>query len=232
LGSYIVITSTTRYLLGYREDGNFKFASLESLSAGDHDHTLVINITQCLNHTFIFDYITYSPSFANLASMPSLAFTASASHSSPTTSQGPGQTTSQGPRQSAGSKVTLVGPAVGGAVGGLLALTLLTLWLRRRRMSKGNLVVPFDNLPKGAPREGAFLICIRFSYQIRLMSHRPPAVSSTRSPGDFASSSSANPIGIDLAMINPSSWVSVTNSAIQSVGPPAYEAIVVPPRPP
>ena len=54
---------------------------------------------------------------------------------------------------------TPVGPAVGGAVGGLLALSLLTLWLRRRRTSKENLVVPFDNLPKGGPSEGAFLIC-------------------------------------------------------------------------
>ena len=156
------------------EDSNFPFAVFDGLSAGDH--TLVINVTQCLNHTFIFDYITYSPSFANLASMPNLDFALSASGTTstsasrsgagaPTASQVSPTATSQVPQKSTGSNVTLVGAAVGGSVGGLLVLVFLTLWLWRRRTPKENLVRPFDDLRKGS---GTFLVCIHFSIKFNL----------------------------------------------------------------
>jgi hypothetical protein len=52
------------------EASNYILFSSDTLAAGDH--ILVINITQCVNQTFILDYITYTPSFSTLASMPNL----------------------------------------------------------------------------------------------------------------------------------------------------------------
>ena len=53
----------------FEEESNYILFSLNPLAAGDH--TLVINITQCVNQTFMLDYITYTPSFETLASIPS-----------------------------------------------------------------------------------------------------------------------------------------------------------------
>ena len=121
--TYPVTTNSPEYVDGNLEKPNFRFFLLDTVSAGDH--TLVINVTQCLNHTFIFDYITYTPLFSNLASMPSLVFTA--------------------PPTASGSRHTPVGAIVGGVVGGLLALVfiplILVFWLRRRK-AKENLNLP------------------------------------------------------------------------------------------
>ena len=127
--SYSITTSSSNYVNDFLENSNFPFVLLDSLPAGDH--TLVINVTQCLNHTFIFDYITYTPSFSNLASMPSLVYTARAS-----TSPSASPTALPPFQESTGSKQTSVGAIVGGVVGGLLALFfihLLVLWLGRRK---------------------------------------------------------------------------------------------------
>ena len=147
--SHTVIKTSTGYVNGALENSNFLFALLDSLSAGDH--TLVINVTQCLNHTFIFDYITYTPSFSSLASMPSLVYTAATS-----TSASPSPTASHVLQKSAGSKQTPVG-AIVGVIGGLLALffiSLVVLWLRRRK-AKEKVTSPFD-LSNEAKAEGAF----------------------------------------------------------------------------
>jgi len=120
------------------------------MSAGDH--TLVINVTQCLNHTFIFDYITYTPSFPNLASMPSLVFTAPASTSA-----------------SASSKHAPVGAIVGGVVGGLLALVVIPLivfWLRRRKKAKENLARPFGLASEGIPESASLLYSSAFLMEL------------------------------------------------------------------
>ena len=116
------------------------------MSAGDH--TLVINVTQCINHTFIFDYITYTPSFSNLASMPSLVFTSPASTSA-----------------SASSKHAPVGAIVGGVIGGLLVLVVIPLiifWLRRRRKAKENLATPFGLASEGKPESASLLYLSAF----------------------------------------------------------------------
>ena len=146
VGPYPVTTSSVEYVNGALEKANFRFFLLDTLSAGDH--TLVINVTQCLNHTFIFDYITYTPSFSNLASMPSLVFTAPAS-----TSASASPTASHVSQTSAGSKHTPVGAIVGGVVGGLLALVfipLIVFWLRRRKAQE-NIPSPFGLASEGKP---------------------------------------------------------------------------------
>jgi hypothetical protein len=152
-GSYPVTTSSPEYINGVMAISNFQFVTFDSLSAGDH--TLVIKLTQCKNHTFAFDYITYTPSFANLASMPSFvpsAPTSSASgvvsttpYSGPasvSSKAGASPTASHASQQSAlGSKQTPVGSIVGGVVGVLLAFSLITFiffWLRRRKLSRNS----------------------------------------------------------------------------------------------
>ena len=113
-GSYPVTTSSIEYVNGVQAIANFLFVSFDSLAAGDH--TLVITLTQCVNHEFALDYITYSPSFASLASMPSLAFTT--------------QTASYYSKKSA------VGTIVSGVFGGLMVfafMAFLCFWLRRRK---------------------------------------------------------------------------------------------------
>ena len=49
---------------------NFKFFSYDFLTPGNH--TLVVNVTDLVNQTFSFDYITFQPSFSTLANMPNL----------------------------------------------------------------------------------------------------------------------------------------------------------------
>ena len=61
---------------------NFKFFSYDFLTPGNH--TLVVNVTECVNQTFSFDYITFQPSFSTLASMPNLtSFTGARNSNSP-----------------------------------------------------------------------------------------------------------------------------------------------------
>ena len=51
-----------------RERPNFPYYSLDNLAAGDH--TLIVNVTVADNHSFVLDYITYTPSFDTVLSMP------------------------------------------------------------------------------------------------------------------------------------------------------------------
>ncbi|PPQ80154.1 hypothetical protein CVT24_006562 [Panaeolus cyanescens] len=67
---YTVNQDTPYHVNNYGEASNFVFFRRGSLSAGAH--TLVVTITQSQNIAYNFDYITYTPSFSNLASRPNL----------------------------------------------------------------------------------------------------------------------------------------------------------------
>jgi hypothetical protein len=158
-GSYPVTTSSLEYINGVMAISNFLFVTFDSLSAGNH--TLVIKLTQCDNHAFALDYITYTPSFANLVSMPGFVPSAPTSStpgivSTPVSSKaGASPTTSQ----TSHSKRTPVGSIVGGVGGVLVALALiafLLFWLRRRKLKK-------NSLPE-LEMDGAFLVYCSFKY--------------------------------------------------------------------
>ncbi|KAF8875401.1 hypothetical protein CPB84DRAFT_1796491 [Gymnopilus junonius] len=69
--SYPVTVTSAEHISQDAEAINFIYFSLDNLSAGDH--TLIVTITECQNSQYIFDYVTYTPSFSTLASMPNIA---------------------------------------------------------------------------------------------------------------------------------------------------------------
>lgn len=129
--SYSVTTSTFEYVNDYGEASNFLLFSDDTIQPGNH--TLVINVTQCINQTFMLDYITYIPSFTTLATMPNLTgiTTSAANASTSTTATATSQVNTSGNHKSSPT-----GAIVGGVVGGLAAIAILCflfVWLRKRR---------------------------------------------------------------------------------------------------
>jgi hypothetical protein len=134
------------------ETPNFLFYSLDDLSAGNH--TLIVSITAANNRTFILDYITYTPSFATLSSMPFLNITSAAITSvsvDPPISSGnqPSQVQVSGtPQPSHGSLPTaaIVGGVIGVLVLGVL-VAMIALLLRGRKAKQTNKISQFLYTP-------------------------------------------------------------------------------------
>jgi len=139
--TYFVTTSSPQFMKKFQEESNYILFSSDRLAA--RDHTLVINITQCVNQTFIFDYITYTPSFSTLASMPNLTnlptTTAFKSSSSSATSSGSPFSVTNGPpvnHSNIEKKKIPISAIIGGVLGGILFLVLIGFllgYLRRNR---------------------------------------------------------------------------------------------------
>ncbi|KAJ3992466.1 hypothetical protein F5050DRAFT_919472 [Lentinula boryana] len=95
------------------------------------NHTLLVNVTDAVgNQTFVFDYLTYIPSFESLASKPN--FTGTAVGSALPTQVAPTQGNDN-------ARHSNTGAIVGGVVGGLLGIVLLAvlvILVFRRRTSK------------------------------------------------------------------------------------------------
>ena len=138
--TYTVTSSSPSYLKKDGEACNFLYYSLDRLSAGDH--TLIVNITEANNQIFMLDYITYTPSFTTLSSMPLLNTTSitTSTTASTTASTSLGNPSSQ-PSQAQSSSTPQPSPTaaiVGGVIGGLafgvfVAILGTCLFLRRRR---------------------------------------------------------------------------------------------------
>ncbi|KAH9476879.1 hypothetical protein JR316_0010795 [Psilocybe cubensis] len=71
--SYRVSPDTPQSKNEIGQQQNFLFYSYDFLSPGDH--TLTVNVTEAINQTFAFDYITFKPSFSSLSNMPDLSQT-------------------------------------------------------------------------------------------------------------------------------------------------------------
>ncbi|KAF8154192.1 hypothetical protein B0H34DRAFT_661801 [Crassisporium funariophilum] len=139
--TYHVFPTTPQFVSGTMQQENFLFFSFDDIPAGDH--TLVVNVTACVNQTFALDYITYTPSFATLATMPNLT-TAAAIKATSTTSLSNGQPTSTSALKAASSRKESAAPIIGGVVGGVLfsILASVLLWLRiRKRRAKLSRVI-------------------------------------------------------------------------------------------
>lgn len=117
--TFRVNSDTPQFLSELGQQQNFLFKSFDFLSPSNH--TLVVNLTDCANQTFAFDYVTFTPSFSTLATMPNL--TQGLSDTSTSTSI---------------KKSFPLGPLVG-AIAGFLILFLLgglVFIFRRRKKSK------------------------------------------------------------------------------------------------
>lgn len=82
--TFQVTTTTPQFQTQSGQQQNFQFFSYDFLPPGNH--TLIVNVTDCVNQTFSFDYITFTPSFSTLATRPnltSLTDTASSSNLGP-----------------------------------------------------------------------------------------------------------------------------------------------------
>lgn len=66
--TYDIRPDTPQFISGADQQQNFLFYEYSFLQAGSH--TLVVNLTECVNQTLAFDYVTFTPSFATLATMP------------------------------------------------------------------------------------------------------------------------------------------------------------------
>ena len=151
--TYAVNASSPEFTSGVKQLENYLLYSNDSLSSGDH--TLRLQITNCVSQTFALDYIIYTPSFATLASKPSLPISSQSSSGSPNTSPTVLQTSSLSSLQSSNPSSTLVtskpgtqsnastsssppkAAIIGGVLGGVIFLALLLLfWLLWRRTSK------------------------------------------------------------------------------------------------
>ncbi|EDR05984.1 uncharacterized protein LACBIDRAFT_294728 [Laccaria bicolor S238N-H82] len=214
--TYSVTTSSSNHQNNLNDQHNFLLYSNTSLTAGDH--TLVVNVTKCVTQTFIFDYLTYQPSFSTLATMPNLTLPASTNGTSHTTTSTP------------------VGAIVGGVIGGLALLFLLIggfLWFRKKKaqddQEESNQITAF-----AVPR----------SEQETLVAAKP-ASSTQISPPESSSSTAGSSVllqsgpprvvhkssrsrGGETADGSTSGGGSITTEmreAHQNVAPPAYEEL-------
>jgi len=117
-----VTTSSPGYLNKDGEVSNYPHFRLDNLPPGTH--TLLVNITEANNQSFILDYITYKPSFDTLSSMPPL---------SPNIT---GTTTSHTSSATGTSTGAIVGGVLGGVAFGVLVMTVVVLLIRRRRRAQ------------------------------------------------------------------------------------------------
>ena len=136
------------------EEPNFKLADTGPLSPGNH--TLALTLSSCISQTLVIDYILYTPSFNNLASMPNL--TAASSDQTPTSTVS--QTSapsaaSAGSAASQSSHRSNAGAIAGGTIGGIAFVALLGAFLffyfRRRSENKAAEEEPEFWTPPHAP---------------------------------------------------------------------------------
>ncbi|KAJ7584085.1 hypothetical protein C8J56DRAFT_1028083 [Mycena floridula] len=105
---------------------HFKLFNTGDLSIGDH--TVVANLSRCTgDQSLIVDYITYTPGFSSLATMPNLTDGHRTSIPSPDSDNNGSST-----------KKTPVGAIAGGVVGGVVVLAILAVlgflfWRKRSR---------------------------------------------------------------------------------------------------
>ncbi|KAF9529092.1 hypothetical protein CPB83DRAFT_765783 [Crepidotus variabilis] len=122
---FVVTADTPQLKSEVGQEQNFLFYSFDFLLPGVH--TLTVNVTDCQNLAFSFDYLTYAPNFATLSAMPDVGI--AASDDDGTSGDGDSEKTKS-------SKGVIIG-AVIAAVALLLLITGSAFFLRRRKRRNG-----------------------------------------------------------------------------------------------
>ena len=126
--SFPVTTSSAQFVGEIGQEPNYPFHPFDFVPPGEH--TLVVNLTTCINSTFRFDFLTYTPSFAKLSDMPAdLGGSGNGGDSASSSSSGAGG--------NGNGHSVAVGAAVAVVVVVLLGVFVFT-FLRRRRRSDSN----------------------------------------------------------------------------------------------
>lgn len=147
--TYTVTQSTPQFTGNSSDQNNYLLYGFDFLQSGNH--TLVVNVTSVSNsQTFIFDYLTYTPTFSSLATMPNLTAGVS-STSTATGSSGKSQTagatgahssstsTSSPSVTSSSQSSSPAGAIAGGVIGGLILLSAVAAffyWFGKRSASQ------------------------------------------------------------------------------------------------
>jgi hypothetical protein len=145
-----------------RDALNFPMVHTGPLAAGNH--TIVVTLTEIItSQKFIVDYITYTPSFQNLAAMPHLSNVLPSNKSSPSTSYSSlsinSTSTSSNTSSPSASDSSLSHnssasshiDAIAGGIGGFACLTIIVFavffFIHRRRppQTKGNRIDPYPS---------------------------------------------------------------------------------------
>ena len=117
--TYRVTSTTPQFVAETGQEPNYLFYSYDFLLS--EEHTLVVNVTESVNETFRFDYLTYIPTFETVSNMPSL---------------GGGSSSSSGTGSNGRKTNSAVGIGVGVVLGSILLGVLLFLFLRHRSRRK------------------------------------------------------------------------------------------------
>jgi hypothetical protein len=135
--SHKIIDNTTDVL-------NHPMLQTGPLVAGNH--TVVVTLTDIIvNQKFILDYITYTPSFQNLAVMPDLSNLSSESSnnstspsniSSPSANNSSSSNNSSATASSSSNHVDAIAGGIGGPACVVLIGIVVFFFIRRRRLSK------------------------------------------------------------------------------------------------
>ena len=146
--TYTVTQSTPQFTGNSSDQANYLLYGFDFLQSGNH--TLVVDVTSVTNsQTFIFDYLTYTPTFSSLATMPNLtglSFTSTATGSSgksqtaaATGAHSSSTSTSSASAASSSKSSSPAGAIAGGVIGGLILLSAVAaffFWYGRRSGSQ------------------------------------------------------------------------------------------------
>ncbi|PPR06372.1 hypothetical protein CVT24_002485 [Panaeolus cyanescens] len=135
--NYAVKASSPSYLDLTKEATNFVYFSRQNLDPGPH--ILAVTVTEVNNAVYAFDYITYTPSFSNLASQPDVSSYSVTRPIASSTSLPTQATHIQNNDPPTGNtKSAPVSAIVGGVIGGLALLLLVVAFLCGRRRLLNN----------------------------------------------------------------------------------------------
>ena len=128
-----VTQSKYQFTGNYSDQANYLLYAFDFLQSGNH--TLVVDVSVVRDsQAFIFDYLTYTPTFSSLATMPNLT-----GFSATSTATGSSETAGATGAHSSSKSSSLAGAIAEGVIGGIILLSAVAafcFWYGRRSASQ------------------------------------------------------------------------------------------------